>query len=109
MKAKLLSLPLKPHDNTHKSRNYNEESLFSSEIKVEDVLESTDIKTEDHMFSNESSMAQGNHHYMHEKITIDLNEHIEKLFADLDFIDKPLVGKRIRKTKKQIEERKQMI
>lgn len=42
---------------------------------------------------------------MHEKIKDNLNDHIDKLLADLDFIDKPLVGKRIRKTKKQIEER----
>lgn len=69
------------------------------------MLESTDIKTEDQLYSNESSMISGNQ-YMHERITIDLNEHIEKLFADLEFIDKPLIGKRIRKTKKQIEERK---
>lgn len=37
---------------------------------------------------------------MHEKITTNLNEHIDKLLADLDFIERPLVGKRIRKTKK---------
>ena len=46
---------------------------------------------------------------MHEKITTNLNDHIEKMLADLDFIDKPLVGKRIRKTKKEIEERKKQI
>jgi hypothetical protein len=67
-------------------------------MPVEDVVESTEIKTEDHVFSNESSSIPGQH-VMHERITTDLNDHIEKLFADLDFIDKPLVGKRIRKTK----------
>lgn len=44
---------------------------------------------------------------LHEKITTDLNEHIDKLLAELEFIEKPLVGKRIRKTKKQLEQKKE--
>ena len=59
------------------------------------------------IFSNESSFLpiSESAEYMNEKITGNLNEHIDKLLADLEFIEKPLVGKRIRKTKKQIAEK----
>jgi hypothetical protein len=71
------------------------------------MLSSSNNQFEDCIYSNESSSY--NNYYegtvYHEKITTNLNEHIDKLLADLEFIEQPLVGKRIRKTKKQIQER----
>lgn len=64
---------------------------------------------EDEDIDSSSSIRSSNYEgtVMHEKITTDLNEHIDKLLADLEFIDQPLIGKRIRKTKKELQQRKE--
>eukprot|EP00347_Sterkiella_histriomuscorum_P018730 403344396 len=88
----------------------NQTSQLSAQ-RLDEILSSTAMKTDDLICSNESTLNpkfQSNQ-ILHEKITTNLNEHIDKLLADLDFIERPLVGKRIRKTKKQIAERQMQL
>lgn len=53
------------------------------------MLSSTAMKTEDHIGSNESSYMPNCEgiSILHEKITTNLNDHIDKLLTDLDFIE----------------------
>ncbi|CDW89837.1 UNKNOWN [Stylonychia lemnae] len=107
----ILSYPSKNQDQLILSNANFGAKILGKSLKLDEIISNCEQKTDDIILSNESSLSEhtNNRTYVQEKITTNLNEHIDKLLADLEFIEKPLVGKRIRKTKKQIAEKQKML